>query len=151
MAAKKSSERLQVVLKLAQIKQQQAAEQLAEATKALQDNQQQGQQLRTYQQEYNSHFHQFEQQPLNPQTMRNYQRFYGNLEVAIYTQDQRSQASQAQYEATRSQWQDAYGREKNMGKLVERKQLEEEKAIEDKLQRELDDRANTRMAGKKHE
>ena len=149
MAGKKSSERLQVVLKLAQLKQQQAAERLAEATKALQANQQQGQQLRVYQKEYNNHFHSFEQQPLNSQVMRNYQRFYGDLEVAVYTQDQRSQMSQTQFEFHREKWQQAYGSEKNMEKLVDRKRQQEEKALDAKLQRELDDRSYSHLADKK--
>ena len=149
MVAKRSSDRLKVVLKLAQIRQQQAAEKLADATRALETHRQQGQQLRSYQDEYNKHFHSYEQATKSPQQMRNYQRFYGDLEEAVYTQDQRSEVSAQQLEYHRNQWQKTYGREKNMQSLVDRKRSEEEKTLEDKLQRELDDRANSYLQSKK--
>ncbi|MGK0440689.1 MAG: flagellar FliJ protein [Pseudohongiellaceae bacterium] len=145
MAAKKTSERLHVVLKLAQIKQQQAAERLAEASRAVENNKQQGQQLRVYQREYNNHFHSYEQAPVNSQQMRNYQRFYNNLEEAVYTQDQRSDVAEQQLEFHRSHWQKCYGREKNMASLIDRKCAEEGRKQEGKIQREMDDRVGSRL------
>ncbi|MCR8921658.1 flagellar export protein FliJ [Dasania sp. GY-MA-18] len=140
--AKKSSQRLQVVLKLAHIKQQQAAEKLAQAAAAVQRNQAQGEQLRVYQGEYNKHFHNYENQPVSSQQMRNYQRFYSDLEEAVYTQDQRSSVAETQFEFHRQQWQKRYASEKNMEKLVVRKQQQEDQEQELKIQRELDDRAS---------
>jgi flagellar protein FliJ len=145
MAAKKPSQRLQVVLKLAQIKQKQAAERLAEATRTLENNKQQGQQLRVYQREYNNHFHSYEKSAVSPQQMRNYQRFYGDLEEAVYTQDQRSDVSAKQFEFHRRHWQTCYGREKNMESLIDRKRFEEDKSLESTVQREIDDRINGRL------
>ncbi|WP_339673706.1 flagellar export protein FliJ [Dasania marina] len=142
--AKKPSQRLQVVLKLAHIKQQQAADKLAQASAALQRNRSQGEQLQTYQGEYNRHFHSFEQQPVSSQQMRNYQRFYNSLEEAVYTQAQRSAVSETQYEHHRLNWQKAYASEKNMEKLVLRKQQQETKTEDVKLQRELDDRGRSK-------
>lgn len=141
MAVKKSSERLQVVLRLAQIKQRQAAERLAEAARSLAAHRQQAQQLQDYQGEYNQKFHQLSQQQMNSLELRNYQRFYNNLDEAIDTQHRRSDVCAEQLEFHRKHWQKEYGREKNMEKLIGQKQRLEEKQLESKLQRVLDDRS----------
>ena len=144
MAVKKSSERLKLVLKLAQIKQQQAADRLAEASRSLEGSKQQEKDLLHYQQEYNRHFQYFEQQLVSPMQMRNYQRFYGGLEEAVYTQGQRIEVSERNVEFHRKHWQKEYHREKNMQKLIERKQCLEDKLSENKLQKALDDRLQRR-------
>ena len=140
----KTSQRLQTVLKLAQIKEQQAAEKLAASIRQLASDQQQEQQLVTYKQEYSAQFKYIgadnQSEGVSAAQMANYQRFYGNLEAAGNTQHQQVELATQQQEQARALWQQQYSRQKNMEKLVQQKRQQEESELENKLQREQDDR-----------
>ncbi len=141
---KKPSQRLETVLKLAQIKEQQAAEKLADSIRDLASHQQQEQELANYQYEYSKDFKnvggEAKAEGVSAAQLANYQRFYGNLEVAGNTQRERVELASKQQEQARGQWQQQYSRQKNMEKLVERKRQQEDSEAENKLQREQDDR-----------
>ncbi len=138
---KKTSERLQTVLKIAQLKQQQASQRLGEMTRDNLAAKQQQQQLRDYQQDYGQQFSkQITHQPLQASKAMNYLKFYSNLENAVTLQQERIVLAEDQINTFRREWQKIYSREKNMESLIERKQLEEEMELEKKLQREQDDR-----------
>ena len=138
--AQKPSQRLQTVLKLARIKQQQAAEVLGATTRNALATQQQDQQLRHYQQEYAQHFKSIAATGMSAAQMANYQQFYGNLEQAIETQGERMVLAESQLQQARELWQKQYSREKNMAALIDQKKQEEDIALEKKTQRTLDDR-----------
>ncbi len=140
----KPSERLQTVLRLAQLREQAAAERLGEATRQLQTHAQQADQLRDYQQEYVRDFQQRGGQPVSARQLSNYQHFYRNLEQAVDTQTERVALIQSQRDNAREEWTRQYARQKNLEKLIQRKAAEEQREEEKKLQREQDDRPRRR-------
>ncbi|MGK0500569.1 MAG: flagellar FliJ protein [Oceanicoccus sp.] len=139
--AKKSSERLQTVLKLAQLKQQQAAEKLAENIRNTQAQAQQQASLEEYKLEYNDQFSQLTRQGRHASQLANYQRFYGNLQQAGEAQIERNKLAQSLLEQARGQWQQLYFRRKKLEGLVQQKQYSEQREEGRKEQRELDDRS----------
>ena len=140
MAGKKRSERLQTVLRLAELRQQAAAEQLARSIQNAQAQQQQGEQLALYQQEYSEQYKSGGSAGLNAQQLQNFQRFFANLDTARETQQETITLAEGQQQRSRDQWQQQYSRQKKMAGLVDRVAFEEEQEEEKKLQRELDDR-----------
>lgn len=138
MAKQRSSERLQVVLKLASLKQQEAAKQLAEATRAQQEQRQQAEQLQSYQEEYRQQFL-ANTAVQSSYSLRNGQRFFDKLDEAVATQFRRSDLSEENLDHYRQEWQRAHGREQNMSKLIDSKAQQEEKHAEAQLQKALDD------------
>lgn len=137
---KKSSERLRTVLKLAQLRQQQAAEQLGEMTRNAKALEHQADQLKHYQLDYIQHFRGLGREAISASQVRNFQHFYQNLEEVIDTQKERLLLMCKQQDVARERWQQQYAREKNLEKLVDRKAHEEQLAVEKVLQRQLDDR-----------
>ncbi len=139
-AMKKTSQRLQVVLKLARLRQQLAAEQLGTTLHNVETQQRQVEQLKHYQLDYSEHLKALGAQGTTASHLQNYQRFMDNLEQAVIAQQQRTVLAEDQKEQARSQWQQQYAREKNLEALVERKQREEQQVVDNRLQREQDDR-----------
>jgi flagellar FliJ protein len=137
---KKASQRLQAVLKLAQLKEKLAAEKLAATIRATDSQKQQKQQLQSFQQEYQQQFQVVGAKGASALQLMNYQKFYGSLQNAVDVQQQRVNLSDSQCEQARSQWQRLYAEQKNMEKLVERKAVEETLEADKKIQREQDDR-----------
>lgn len=137
---KKPSRRLETVLMLAKLRQQRAAEQLGQMIRNTDSQHQQVEQLKHYQQDYGEHFKTLGEQAVSAGKLVNYQRFFGSLEQAVETQQQRSVLADDQCALARAQWQQQYSREKNMESLISRKQRQEERELETKLQREQDDR-----------
>lgn len=144
MMKQRASRRLQTVLQLAQIKEQQAAEKLSDSIRQLASRQQQQQQLNGYKHEYSQQFKHVgdkaESGAISAAQLANYQRFYDSLEAAGNTQHEQVELASQQQQQARSLWQQQYARYKNMDKLVEQKRQHEDKEIEKKLQREQDDR-----------
>ena len=140
--AKKKSDRLKTVLWLAELKQKQAAEALAQSMSEVEAQQQQAQQLRDFQQEYKQQFQNNSGQStgLPAQQLQNMHRFYGNLDSVIEVQQQQVELLNAQQEQLRDQWRQLYARQKNVEGMVDQAKLKEEQQQESKLQRELDDR-----------
>lgn len=136
----KASKRLQVVLKLAELKQKSAAEALAARQQELNAMEQQRDQLNNFKSEYNKGFANKAGSVIDPNQLANYQRFYGSLEQVHETQGLKVQSAEYQQEMARKDWQSAYAREQNMRNLVERKQHEEQLIDDRKQQKEQDDR-----------
>jgi flagellar FliJ protein len=141
---KKRSQRLQTVLRLAELKQQRAATQLAQSIRNTDAQQQQGQQLEVYQQEYTEQYREGGVKGIDAGKLQNFQRFFANLDNAFETQQQRIELSKGQQQQAREQWQQQYSRQQKMSDLVGRVEFEEEHQLEEKLQRELDDRYGKR-------
>jgi flagellar protein FliJ len=136
---KKPSQRLQTVLKLARLRQQRAAEQLGKTVQNVEAQQQQVQQLQQYQEDYSQSFKQYGSAPVSAAQLANYQRFFTDLEQVTETQQQRMVLAGDQQAKARERWQQQYSREKNLQKLVARKEQQEQQQADNKLQRELDD------------
>lgn len=137
---KKPSERLQAVLMLAKLRQQQAAEQLASAIRAAQQQQQQIEQLQSFQQEYNNQFAESASAGASASQLKNHQTFYGKLDAAVSSQQSQLAAGSAQLDRARELWQLHYSKQKNMTELVAKKRQLEQQAEEKQQQREQDDR-----------
>lgn len=142
----KPSKRLETVLMLAKLRQQRAAEQLGQMIRNADNQQQQAEQLKHYQLDYGEHFKSLQGQAQSAGQLINYHRFFGNLDQAIESQQQRSVLAGDQCDVARRQWQQLYSREKNMESLIERKQQEEERELEDKLQQVQDDRPRPKLS-----
>ena len=136
----KASKRLQVVLKLAEMKQQRAAETLAASQKELDSMEHQREQLVGFKAEYNSGFAGKTGLTVNPGQLANYQRFYGSLEQVQEAQVLRVESAQYQQSLARTDWQACYAREQNMRNLIDRKQHQEQLVDDRQQQKEQDDR-----------
>ena len=136
----KPSQRLQTVLKLAKLRQKQAADHLSQSLQAVDAQEQQKQQLKSYQDDYNTQFKLQEKQPIDALRLNNYQHFFNNLENAVEAQNHRKESADKALELSRRQWQQLYSRQKNMESLVEAKRQCEAREEEKKIQRVFDDR-----------
>lgn len=145
MSEQKPSKRLQVVLKLARLREQRAAEELAQAIKKQTAQQQQQRQLQEYVRDYSDRSALLGERELQAAQLSNFQQFYAQLDSALDTQRQQLCLLEQQTESARQQWQQQYLRQKNLDALIEKKRLLEERALENKLQREQDDRPLRKM------
>lgn len=136
----KPSKRLETVLRLAKIKQQRAAEQLGAMIRNADAQQQQAEQLRHYELEYGEQFKALAARGSGASQLLNYQKFFSNLSDAKETQQQQVRLANDQKDQARSKWQHLYARENNLAGLVDKKRSQEEREIENRIQRELDDR-----------
>lgn len=137
---KSPSQRLQTVLKIAQLRERAAAEKLATAIRNADAVSQQQQQLEQYKSEYNGHFKTLGAQGQSVGQLSNFIRFYSSLDGATVAQGQRLVLAQNQRDAASKLWRQQYARQKNMQKLVEKKQQQEQHEHDNKTQREQDDR-----------
>ena len=140
----KTSQRLQTVLRLAELKQQRAAEKLAVSIRNVNAQRQQARQIQDYQLEYAQRFQSSGGLGLNPAQLQNYQRFFSNLDSASRTQQQRCTLADAQQDQAREQWQQQYARQTSLQNLIEKKQHEETIAADKQEQRQQDDSFNNR-------
>ena len=139
------SERLSTVLKLARLREQQAALKLADTIREVQASQQQQQQLQHYKTEYSQHFKQ-RSSGQSAAELANFQRFYAGLEQASDTQQQRTALADSQLEQARAEWQRLHGRGQNLQTLIANKQQQEDRRRDNREQRQLDDRVNNPTA-----
>ncbi|MFA7554506.1 MAG: flagellar export protein FliJ [Spongiibacteraceae bacterium] len=140
---KTASQRLQTVLKIAQLRERAAAEKLAVSIRNVDAVSQQQQQLEQYKNEYNDHFQALGAQGQSVGQLSNFIRFYSSLDGAAVAQGQRLALAQDQRDAASKLWRQQYSRQKNMQKLVEKKQQQEQCEQDNKAQREQDDRKYT--------
>lgn len=142
---KPASQRLKIVLKLARLRERQAAFGLAESVRNAERNVQQGQQLQQYKDEYREQFKSLAQTQANAADLENYQRFYGNLQDTGDTQQERVALAAAQQKQARIKWQQQYARQKNIQSLIARRVKLEQRDADNKLQREQDDSRWTKL------
>jgi flagellar FliJ protein len=146
MAKKKPSQRLKVLLRLAEMKEQNAARELAAESERLQQAKEQGRQLALYEQDYQQgYIERGSQQTLTRQNLLNYQGFFRQLEH-VQTQQQRTiEQRDREREAARLQWIEQYSRRKLLTRIRERRLAQEQLKAEKKLQAEIDDHTSRRL------
>jgi flagellar protein FliJ len=145
MAKKKPSQRLQVLLRLAQMREQDAARELAAESERLQQAQEQGRQLALYEKDYQQGFVDRGAQTLNRQNLLNYQGFFRQLEH-VQTQQQRNiEQRDRDREAARLQWIEQYSRRKLLTRIRERRLAQEQLKADKKLQAEIDDHTSRKL------
>lgn len=143
--ARKRSDRLQTLLKLAAMKEQAAVRQLAASAERLQQAKQQRQQLADYEHDYQQQYMQPREQPVHSSFLRNFQGFFRQLEHVQVQQDATITLRDHEREQARLRWVDLYTRRRLLNNVRERWLLEEALQSDKKLQRELDDRSAQRL------
>lgn len=138
--ARKGSDRLQTLLKLAAMREQAAARQLAQSSERLQQAQQQSRQLQQYERDYQQRFIDLDSAPVNRNFLLNYQGFFRQLETAQTQQDQTIQLREGDRELARQRWLEQYTKRHLLNRVRDKRLVSEALATEKKVQRELDDR-----------
>ena len=142
MARKKSSERLRTLLKLAELKEQQAARQLGVTSERLQQAQRQSHQLVQYSEEYQQQYvARGAEQTFSRRDLLNYQGFFSQLEQVQEQQRRVIDMRNEEREHARAAWLETYRKRHLLAQVRERRLQREAQAAEKKLQGELDDRA----------
>lgn len=138
--ARKSSDRLQTLLKLAAMREQAAARQLAASSERLQQAQLQGQQLQQYERDYQQRYTDLGSETVSRNFLLNYQGFFRQLQTAQTQQSQTVQMRESDREQARLRWVEQYARGRLLNRVREQRLATEAAATEKKTQRELDDR-----------
>jgi flagellar export protein FliJ len=145
--ARKSSDRLRTLLKLAALREQQAARQLAASGERLQQAEQQSRQLTVYQQEYQNQYVSRGQQQLSGRDLLNYHGFFRQLEQAQVQQGRAIEQRDQEREGARQSWLATHAKRRLLTQIRERRLASEQQEAEKRLQRELDDRVQRGRSG----
>lgn len=138
--ARKSSERLQTLLKLAAMREQAAARQLALSSERLQQAQLQSQQLQQYEQDYQHRYVELSGTAVSRNFLLNYQGFFHQLETAQTQQTHAIELRAGDREQARLRWLEQHARRRLLSRVREQRLASEALSAEKKVQRELDDR-----------
>lgn len=146
--ARKGSERLQTLLKLAAMREQVAARHLAQSNERLQQAAEQSRQLQQYEQDYQQRYVSDGATPVSRNFLLNYQGFFRQLETAQVQQQRAIQIREGDRELARQRWLEQYMKRRLLTQLRERRLTSEALTVEKKLQREFDDRASRQAIDK---
>ncbi|HUH38618.1 MAG TPA: flagellar export protein FliJ [Spongiibacteraceae bacterium] len=135
MARRKRSEQLAAALKLAALREQQAARKLGVQQQGLRQLEAQAEQLDSYRKEYRQQFLKAGSQGLDAQALRNYQGFFQNLAQADTLQAQRIEQARQQRSTLLAAWTRMHWRRKVMADLVQRRRTEEDREQEKRAER----------------
>jgi len=149
--SRKRSERLQTLLKLAAMREQTAARQLAQSNEQLQQAQQQRQQLQQYERDYQQHYVDAGGAAVGKNFLLNYQGFFRQLEAVQVQQSRMVELRESDRERARLRWLEQYMKRQLLTRLREQRLATEALAVEKKMQREFDDRAARRHAQTPHD
>lgn len=140
--ARKPSQRLQTLLKLADLREQQAAKALAAQAERLQQAEQQQRALVQYEREYQQSFvERSHHTAFSGRDLLNYQGFFRQLENAQQTQARTVQLRDHEREQARLRWLQLNAKRRLLEQLRERRLRREEAEQDRKLQRDIDDRS----------
>ncbi|HET8710085.1 MAG TPA: flagellar export protein FliJ [Spongiibacteraceae bacterium] len=140
--ARKGSERLQTLLKLAAMREQTAARQLSQSNDRLLQARQQSQQLQQYERDYQQRYIDNSGVPVSRDFLLNYQGFFHQLENAQLQQHRAIELRESDREQARLRWLEQYMKRRLLTSLRERRLASEELVAEKRAQREFDDRAS---------
>lgn len=141
----KRAQRLLPVIDMAQTAEQEAAAKLRQYQAALQQAQQQLQNLEHYRDDYQQQWIDKGQTGVSGQWLMNYQRFLSQLEVAIEQQQKSLAWHENNVRSSQTVWQQAYARLEGLRKLVQRYREEAQKAADKQEQKLLDEMAQRLM------
>lgn len=137
----KRSKRLQVVLDLAERRKKDAERFLAEHLRRVEKDKQQLAQLEQYLIEYQRQYQAALQQGLDIGMLQNYQGFMQKIVATINQHKKAMQVNRDQLAQVRAYWVQLSGRHKALDTLVDQAVLDEQKAADKTLQKQLDERA----------
>ncbi len=139
--ARKSSDRLRTLLKLAAMREDAAAQRLAQSNEQLLNAQQQSQQLHQYEHDYQQRYVSGGAATVDKNFLLNYQGFFRQLEKVQVQQQRVIEMREGDRERARQGWIEQYMKRRVLTRLREQRLTTEALAVEKKLQRDLDDRA----------
>lgn len=142
--AEQRSERLKVVLMVAEREEQAAAARLGEARQQLEREEGQLAQLQEYQAQYLADYRE-RRRGVDARSLMSYSGFLQRLGEALGGQEQKLAQVRHHLDQCRRQWQEKYHRRRSLEDMIERMRREENGALEQRQQRELDDLAAQRM------
>ncbi|TVQ70949.1 MAG: flagellar export protein FliJ [Oceanospirillales bacterium] len=144
--SKPRSQRLGVVLGLAERQKEAADRYLAESQQRLQHAETQLVQLQDYMLEYQQQFTQAGQRGLTTDQLRQHQAFIGRLEQAMRQQHETIRVARQQLEQVKQYWQSVYARYKGIQKLTD-KAVYSEQLVRDKREQQAIDERSQRNRG----
>lgn len=136
------SKRMEPVARMADNRQQNAARQLGDWQKALEERQARLDELSSYRDEYAERFESHTAMPLTGVSVRDYRLFLSRLNEAIEQQMRLVAVARAELDRSRGQWVEARGRNQAINRLVERFEADERRDMDRREQAEQDDRNN---------
>ena len=142
----KRSEKLSPVERLATLKEQRVARQLADAQHRLAEEQARGQQLQAFQMEYLEQMKAAGRSGLTGAGLRRYTAFSNQLDRMIEVQTEQIQRTDLQLEQVRREWQGVHGRRRAVSQLVGRFEAAEQRESDRLEQKQLDELNNVRAA-----
>jgi flagellar protein FliJ len=117
------------------------AQSLASYERRVRDSETKLSELERYRGEYEKQFTQSAGRGMSVTDLRDYQAFLARLNEAIRQQRTLTQRAQIERDAERERWQEAARRAKALGYVVESWKAEERRALDQRDQRETDERA----------
>lgn len=136
----RNSQRMQPVARVAQSRERDAARRMGQDMQQLELTQLQLEQLIAYREQYAQGFQAAGKAGFSAAQMREYQLFISRLNDAIVHQRQQLIASRQISEKSSSSWRDSRSHSKKIDKVVEQRKSHERREINDREQREQDDR-----------
>ncbi len=143
---KRRVQRLLPVIDMAKNEEREAAGKLAHYQGALQQAQQQLDNLQQYRDDYQQQWIDKGQTGVSGQWLMNYQRFLSQLEVAVEQQHKSLAWHEHNLSQARTVWQQAYARVEGLRKLVQRYRDDAQKSADKQEQKMLDEMAQRLMA-----
>lgn|SRR5690606_16348198 len=148
MASPKRSQRLQIVLQLAQRKEDEAQQELLQAQARLQQEQDKLTQLQQYQGEYLDNLKAQTGRQMSAMQYQAMTQFVSRLSVAISEQRRQVQMVELALDRVQTKWRQLYQKRQKMGEFIERCQMDEAREQEQREQRLLDE-ASQRIAARR--
>ena len=142
----KKSQRLQKISQVAENREQQSGQQLAQSRHQADAQQQQLVQLRQYRDEYKQQFQQLGGQGINARQLADFHSFLNKLNDAIVQQEQAVTNSRQTLENHHHLWLQAHQRVKALNKAVDKRRADEAYAENRKEQRASDEHGLRRSA-----
>lgn len=142
--AERRSQRMKVVLQLAEREEQAAAARLGEQQQLLEREQAQLRQLEDYRQQYLDDYAR-PRRGVTAEALMSYSGFLQRLGEAVSGQQQKLAMVDQAREQCRREWEQRYHRRRSLEDMISRLRREEEAAFEQRQQRELDDLAAQRL------
>ncbi|MBA4501058.1 flagellar export protein FliJ [Marinobacterium marinum] len=139
--SRQRSQRLEVVLAVAERKRREAERFLAEARQRVSQGEQGIVQLENYLGEYQQQFTATGRQGVDIGALQARQAFMQKISDTMQQQEQALLQAREQVQQVQAYWQQTYAREKGIERLVEKARMDETRVKERKLQQELDERS----------
>jgi len=136
----KRSRRLGPVAMVARQRERNAARQLGDSLRHVEQQQKQLDDLIGYRDQYVAGFQAAGKAGLTAVQLRDYQLFLSRLDTAIMQQQMQLAASRQNCEQSQAEWQNKHGHSKMIDKVVENRQQDENRKLDEQEQREQDDR-----------